>query len=72
MKWECQKLNANLQGCENEKHSEINLDDQVGELISKHLSDQAAKFVINGNCGNLCFISLSLEYLITRRSKVGM
>ena len=71
MWWECQKLKAYLQGRENKKHGEINLDHQVRELISKHLSDQTAELVINKNYENF-FISSSLEYLMTRRSKVGM
>ena len=31
----------NLQGCKDKKHSEVNLDDGVGEVHSKYLSNQA-------------------------------
>ena len=41
-----QKKNIkNLQGGENKEHSEVNLDHQVGKLLSKHLSNQAVGFL---------------------------
>ena len=37
------KSNENLQGGKNKKHSEMNLDDHVRELVGKHLSEKAAE-----------------------------
>ena len=37
------KLNENLQGGEDKKDSQVNLDNQVGELVSKDLSDQTVR-----------------------------
>ena len=53
MWWERWKQNGNLQGGENKKHSEVDLDNQVGELVSKHLSNEAVGFLalIDQNCG---------------------
>ena len=41
------KSNENLQGGKNKKHSEMNLDDHVRELVGKHLSEKAAEDKIN-------------------------
>ena len=38
------RANVNLQGCQNKKHGEVDLDDEVGELVSKHCRGQTAKF----------------------------
>ena len=37
------KSNENLQGGKNKKHSEMNLDDHVRELVGKHLSEKAVE-----------------------------
>ena len=38
------RANVNLQGCQNKKHGEVDLDDEIGELISKHCRRQTAEF----------------------------
>ena len=58
-----------LQRRKNKKDGEVDLDDKVGELSSKHLGDQAG--------GDIVIIIpkivfSQLLHLITRRSRVGM
>ena len=39
----CGFFAVSLQGGKNEEDSEVDLHNQVGELVGKHLSEQAAK-----------------------------
>ena len=43
--WNLEKV-GDLQGGKNQKHSEVNLNHQVWELLSKYLSNQAVTFIL--------------------------
>ena len=58
-----------LQRRKNKKDGEVDLDDKVGELSSKHLGDQAGGDLVIIMQKN---IFSQLLHLITRRSRVGM
>ena len=59
-----------LQRGKNKKDGEVDLDDKVGELSSKHLGDQAGGDLVIIIPKKIVFGQLL--HLITRRSRVGM